>query len=147
MIIPKPTAAWVSTILGFVDKPCIQHGDVVIPSLSPLSIFRGTVQIPHGRADASLALVCALCGLLCIGGFYHENFETQRLLREAWSQRDAELRALSGTEGVITTCSLPVPGSSVLDILPDENEDYNKNIAQYYGFDGIRADGKCEAFR
>ena len=103
--------------------------------------------IPHGRADASLALVCALCGLLCIGGFYHENFETQRLLREAWSQRDAELRALSGTEGVITTCSLPVPGSSVLDILPDENEDYNKNIAQYYGFDGIRADGKCEAFR
>ncbi len=103
--------------------------------------------IPHTRQDAAAALVCALCGLICIGEFHHENFETQRRLHEAWNQRDAELRSLSGTEGVITTCSLPVPGSSVWDLGADENEDYNKNIADYYGFDGIRADEKCEAFR
>ncbi len=104
--------------------------------------------IPHGRADVSIALVCALCGLICLGGFYDENFETMRTLRSSWLERDAELISLSGTtEGTVTTCSLPVPGSSVLDILPDESEDYNKNIAEYYGLDAVRADEKCPAFR
>ena len=103
--------------------------------------------IPRGRADVSIALVCALCGLCFLCDFYGESFETMRTLRSAWMERDAELQALSGTEGVVTTCSLPVPGSSVLDIPPDDIDGYSGNMAAYYGLEALRADEKCPAFR
>ena len=46
----KTGCSRVSTILGFVDNPCLQYGDVIIPPLMPLSTFGGTVHPPLTRS-------------------------------------------------------------------------------------------------
>ena len=147
LIVTAHVSMLVNTIANFMPPRVIGVPICWVTLATGAAAFLLGGLIPHGRADVSIALVCAICGLLCLGEFYDENIGTQRALRESWMERDAELLSLSGTEGVVTTCSLPVPGSSVLDILPDETEDYNKNIAEYYGLEAVRADEKCPAFR
>ena len=46
----KTDRSRVSTILGFVDNPCLQYGDVIIPPLMPLSTFGGTPHPPLTRS-------------------------------------------------------------------------------------------------
>ena len=91
----------------------------------------------------SLWMLAALMVFLTAAQFYHNEIDGARAVRSGWARRNAELAPLKDSGENVTTCSLPSPGSSGMDIGDDPESEYNKAAAQYYGFASISAPEKC----
>ncbi len=94
-------------------------------------------------ASRSLWTIAALLVCLSAARFYHHEIDGVRAVRSGWERRDAELLPLKGSGENVTTCSLPSPGSSGMDIGEDPESEYNQAAALYYGFESVAAPEKC----
>ncbi len=94
-------------------------------------------------ASRSLWTIAALLVCLSATRFYQHEIDGVRAVRSGWERRDAELLPLKGSGENVTTCSLPSPGSSGMDIGEDPESEYNQAAALYYGFESIAAPEKC----
>ncbi len=94
-------------------------------------------------AYRSLWLIAGLMVFMTAAQFYHQEIDGVRAVRSGWERRDAELAPMKDSGENVTSCSLPSPGSSGMDIGEDPENAYNQAAAQYYGFASLSAPEKC----